>query len=90
MLTRGAADEVLSQASVEASAQVLRRDGLDVQVHIVPGKGHAMVGGPQEAEALMRFWSRHLSSLPVEGGGGGGGGRLVELSRGGASLHRVS
>lgn len=33
-------------------------------MHTVPGKGHGMVAGPQEARALMTFWASHLSRRP--------------------------
>ena len=40
--------------------------GALVHLHSVPGKGHAMMKGPDEMRVLMAFWAKSLKHRPVD------------------------
>ena len=64
-LTAGASDRIVSVSSVRETSDVLidAHPGHVACVHVVPGKGHAMVGGAggeDEMKHLMGFWALTL------------------------------
>jgi hypothetical protein len=64
-LTAGASDRIVSVSSVRETSDTLidAHPGHVACVHVVPGKGHAMVGGAggeDEMKHLMGFWALTL------------------------------
>lgn len=58
-----------------------------VQMHSVPGKGHAMISGPAEMRHLMAFWAQSLKHRPVQNDTGQGyAATLVEVQGGAQTL----
>ena len=68
LITHGDRDDVVARGDVEASVAVLQAAGCDAALHSLPGKGHGMISGAAEAEALMKFWSQHLLARPADQG----------------------
>ena len=56
-----------------------------VQMHSVPGKGHAMISGPAEMRHLMAFWAQSLKHRPVQAETGQSS-TLVEVHGGAQTL----
>ncbi len=64
LITRGTEDATVSEPDVQATESALRAAGCSVQLHAVPGKGHAMVASAQEMRVLMTFWAAALRQRP--------------------------
>jgi predicted esterase len=68
LITHGDRDDVVARRDVEATVAVLQAAGCDAALHNLPGKGHGMISGAAEAQALMKFWSQHLLARPADPG----------------------
>ena len=90
LLLHGDKDTVVSKERVKATEALLKSNGMEIELHTIPGKWHSMLASEAEAKVLMEFWAKHLSNRPVEDGGEAGGDEasssLLEIAPGVASI----
>jgi hypothetical protein len=44
---------------------VLKAAGCPVELKVVTGKGHSMIGSEVEMRSCMQFWAQHLKQRPA-------------------------
>ncbi|KAF6264330.1 Alpha/Beta hydrolase protein [Scenedesmus sp. NREL 46B-D3] len=68
LITHGDRDDVVPRNLVERTVGMLRQAGCEVQLQLLPGKGHGMISGPAEMRACMAFWAARLRVRPQQAG----------------------
>ncbi|KAG7670686.1 hypothetical protein Ndes2526B_g00472 [Nannochloris sp. 'desiccata'] len=96
LLLHGDKDAVVSRRRVGGTEALLKSEGFSVELHSIPGKGHAMLNSETETRIVMEFWAKHLSNRPTDDSGhsAGAGGchveepqsSLIEIAPGVASI----
>jgi hypothetical protein len=44
----------------------LQAAGCAVQLKLLPGKGHSMIGSEAEMRTCMQFWAKYLKQRPAD------------------------
>jgi acetyl esterase/lipase len=61
-LMHGGADTLVPPEQSEIFYEALKKTGVDVQLEIVPGKGHGITAPPDVAPKIYQFFTRYLGS----------------------------
>jgi predicted esterase len=95
LLLHGDKDAVVSRKRVSGTEELMKNEGMEVEMHSIPGKGHTMLNSEAETRIVMQFWAQNLSNRPppadddeIESGCSGGEqpSTLIELAPGVASI----
>lgn len=49
-----------------STVAALRAAGCEVQLEVLPGKGHGMISSQEEMRSCMQFWAQHLRRRPAD------------------------
>lgn len=66
LMTYGDRDNVVSRQRVDSTVAALRAAGCEVQLEVLPGKGHGMISSQEEMRSCMQFWAQHLRRRPAD------------------------
>ncbi len=61
-LMHGGADTLVPPEQSEIFYEALKKTGVDVQLEIVPGKGHGITAPPDVALKIYQFFTKYLGS----------------------------